>query len=102
MSFSNSPYSPYIADPFNRASTGGSPFSGLPPATLQCFLDQSVAALQQLLTGSKPVTVSYGMGDGQKSVTYQRTDETKLRMHINELRQLLGQGGRRAPVRVGF
>jgi hypothetical protein len=101
MSYTNSALV-LVADPFARAANGQSPFAGVPQATLQQWLNEATTALHTLLTGNKPVVVSYGMGDGQKSVSYQRTDEAKLRRHCDELRVLLGQGGRRRPIRLAF
>jgi hypothetical protein len=89
-----------IADPCAPLASGGSAFTGTPPATLQLYLANAQTALTTLLTGGKPVTVSYGEGSGQKSVTYQRANEAALRQHILELRQLLGIGGRRRAIGV--
>jgi hypothetical protein len=89
-----------INDPCALLAAGGSAFSSLPPAQLQTMLNNALVALDTLITGGKAVTVSYGEGSGQKSVTYQRANEAALRQHIRELRQLLGQGGRRRAIRV--
>ncbi len=101
MSYSNSALV-LVADPFARAANGGSPFAGVPQATLQTWLTEAQIALHTLVTGGKPVTVSYGMGDGQKSVSYQRTDEAKLRYHIEELKKLLGMNRGRSAIRTRF
>jgi hypothetical protein len=85
--------------------------SGLPPtpaaligvdtATLQLWLGQAQAALQQIMIGGSPQTVTYGQGDGQKSVTYGRANEGQLIAWISQLQQALGLfcGRRAIPVR---
>lgn len=76
-------------------------FAGMSEAQLRLALDQAQQALIALLTGSKPVIVSYATGEGNRSVTYGRTDEAKLQMLIRQLNAALGQGGRR-PLAVAF
>jgi hypothetical protein len=101
MSYTNSALV-LIADPFARAANGSSPFANVAPATLQCWLNDAQNALHSLLIGGKPVMVSYGMGDGQKSVTYQRANEAALRQHIMELEKLLGINRGRRAIRMRF
>lgn len=55
-------------------------------ALYQTWLNQADAALHQLMIGKKTVTLSYN----GESVTYQQTDEAKLRQYINELSVALG------------
>ncbi|MEQ8829563.1 MAG: gpW family head-tail joining protein [Alphaproteobacteria bacterium] len=63
-------------------------------ATLQKWLNDAEAALQELTTGLRPVTVAYG----GNSVTYTAADETALRRRISELRMQLGLGSGRRPI----
>lgn len=67
--------------------------AGLSPSTLQAWLSQAQTAYMQLMTGGKPVTVSY---DG-KNVTYEPTDVQKIESFIALLQRQLGiNHGRRA------
>lgn len=76
-------------------------FAGMSEAQLRAAQVQAQQALIDLLTGSKPVQVSYSQGEGTRAVTFGRTDESKLRQLIAELNAALGQGRRRA-IGVGF
>ena len=77
--------------------------TGVAPSTLQTWLSTAQQALADLLTGNKPVTVSYAQGEGNRSVTYRRADETTLRAWILELQQALNvPGTRRRPIRPRF
>ncbi len=76
--------------------------TGVPIATLQAWLLAAQTALHNLQTGQQATTVSYSQGDGQKLVTYQRTNEAALRMHIQELTQALGLGRGRRAIGVRF
>lgn len=70
---------------------------GVPTATLQQWLSEAQAAYHQLLTGGRAQVVTYGQGDGQKSVTYNRANAGQLLAWIQMLQQALGIGcGRRA------
>ena len=92
-----------VNDPFGPAGPGGGgAFAGLPPATLQQILANAQVALSEMIAGGRAVTISYGEGSGQKSVTYQRGSEASLRQHIAELKLLLGTGRPRRPIRFGF
>ena len=74
-----------------------SDLTGIPPATLQQWLLDSQTAMHDLVTGTKPVTVTYTQGDGQRSVTYKPADMAALRGYIQELKAQLGiTCGRRA------
>jgi gpW len=64
---------------------------GVPDDTLQSWLSDARNAYQQLMTGSKAVILTYGMGDGQKSVTYERINSPKLLQWIGQLGQALKQ-----------
>ena len=63
---------------------------------LRAALAAAQAALISLVTGGKATTLSYSQGDGQRLVTFGRTDEGKLRNLIRELNAALGQGRRQA------
>jgi len=71
-------------------------FAGMTVAQLQTLRVTAQTALTDLLTGGKPVMVSYGNGEGQRQVTYTRANEIGLRNLIAELNQALGAGGRHA------
>ncbi|HLH95025.1 MAG TPA: gpW family head-tail joining protein [Xanthobacteraceae bacterium] len=67
--------------------------SGVAIATLQQWLSEAQMAYQQLVTGGKPVTVSY---EG-KSVTYTPAEKAGLVQWIGLLQRQLGiNRGRRA------
>jgi hypothetical protein len=67
--------------------------AGVSQATLQQWLTDAQTAYSQLVTGGRPVTVSY---DG-KSVSYTAADVTKLESWIVSLQKQLGVNiGRRA------
>lgn len=72
--------------------------AGVAKPTLQQWLADAQAAYQQLVTGGKPVTVSY---DG-KSVTYAQTDGAKLENWIGLLQRQLGINRGRRAIRVYF
>lgn len=71
-------------------------FAGMSIAQLTATRATAQQALIDLLTGGKPVTVSYGNGEGQRMVTYTRTNEAALRNLIRDLNEALGLSGRRA------
>jgi hypothetical protein len=60
--------------------------AGTPRQTLQQWLREAQHAYHELMTGGKPVTVSY---DG-KSTTFQTTDSPKLASWIALLQAQLG------------
>lgn len=91
-----------IQDPNPTLSQVIGDFAGLPRATLQSYLNQATTALHNLLVNGQATTVSYSSGDGQKSVTYSRTNETALRNHIRELKSVLRIGPGRHALRLGF
>ena len=67
--------------------------AGVPKATLQQWLSDAQAAYAALVTGGKPVTVSY---EG-KSVTYTAAEKGALQEWIELLQRQLGiNRGRRA------
>jgi hypothetical protein len=69
---------------------------GIAPATLQANLSAAQTALDQLLRGSQTQQVSYGEGNGQRSVTYNRSSIGELRKYIEDLQTQLGYRARRA------
>lgn len=78
---------------------------GVAQATLQVWLGQAQQALQNLSTGQLVQTVSYAQGEGNRSVTYSRTDIAKLREWIGEIQQALNPSDSRftrRPIRVRF
>ena len=77
-------------------------FYGVPRPTLERWLSEAQTAFQQVQTGAKAVTVTYGMGDGQKSVTYNHTNQLALRTHIDELMTALGRQRRRRAITPYF
>lgn len=77
-------------------------FAGQSTATLQQWLSDAQTALQALSTGQKAVTLSYNMGAGAKSVTYQMTDIGMLQQRIDSLAYALGLSPRRRAMRPGF
>jgi hypothetical protein len=67
--------------------------AGLPKATLQQWLTTAQSAYMQLITGGKPISVSY---DG-KAVTYTAAGAAQLQAFIMLLQRQLGiNRGRRA------
>ncbi|HVE20644.1 MAG TPA: gpW family head-tail joining protein [Acidocella sp.] len=71
------------------------PFTGYPVAMLQAALTQAQDALIAVMTGSKPVSVSYAEGTGQRRVEYGKTNATDLYRLIAELERALGITRRR-------
>lgn len=55
-------------------------------ALYQSRLTEAETALHKLLTGNKPVSLNYN----GESMTFQQTDEGKLRAYIGELSVALG------------
>ena len=76
-------------------------FAGMSQAQLLALRVTAQTALIDLISGGKPVTVSYGNGEGQRMVTYTRTNEASLRNLIRELNAALG-GRQRRGVGVRF
>ena len=75
---------------------------GISTATLQQWLLDSQQALHDLITGGKPVSVTYVQGDGQKMVTYTKANIGNLRGYIAELKTQLGITNGRRPFRPVF
>ncbi len=75
---------------------------GVPPATLQQWLADAQAAYQALITGSKPASVSYSQGAGQRMVTYTKTTTGMLTAHIRQLNAALGNVRPRRGIPVRF
>lgn len=79
-----------------------SAFAGMSTPQLQQALLDSQLALIALVTGGKPQVVAYGNGEGQRAVTYTRTNEAQLRAMIRELQTAMGTGPRRRAIGVRF
>lgn len=77
-----------------------SAFAGMSQDQLRAVLATAQTALIDLVTGGKPVMVTYVQGDGTRSVSYARTDELKLRNLIRELSGALGLLRPRRALRV--
>jgi hypothetical protein len=58
---------------------------GVPLATLQTWLLAAQTALQNLMIGALPQTVSYAQGEGNRTVTYTRAQVPQLRAWIAQL-----------------
>jgi len=80
-----------------------STLAGMTQAQLQVALANAQAALVQLQTGSKAVSLSYSQGDGGRSVTYTAANMAGLTQFIMQLQQQLGVPGvKRRALRVIF
>jgi CHASE1-domain containing sensor protein len=66
---------------------------GVPKLTLQTWLQEAQSAYQKLMSGSKVVTLTYGMGDGQKSVTYAPVNSSALLNWIGQLQSAIAGSG---------
>ena len=75
---------------------------GVDTVTLQLWLTQAQQALQQIMVGGLAQTVTYGQGDGQKSVTYARGNQGQLLAWIQQLQQALGLSCGRQAIPVRF
>lgn len=76
-------------------------WAGLPRETLKQYLATAQQAYHEVLTGSRPVSVSYSQETGSKSVTYTQANLPQLLGYIQSLQQALGLNRRRA-LRVRF
>ncbi|MBB2157210.1 phage head-tail adapter protein [Gluconacetobacter diazotrophicus] len=77
--------------------------AGMTTAQLQQALGNAQAALVQLQTGAKVVSVSYAQGDGSRSVSYTAANAAGLTQFIMQLQQQLGiPGVRRRALRPIF
>jgi hypothetical protein len=65
-------------------------FQGMSTAQLQDALTKAQTAYIALSTGSQGESFSYTQGDGNKSVTYTRTNIAQLSALIRQLQQALG------------
>ena len=75
--------------------------SGLTSEQLQANLAAAQQAYSDLMTGGKPVSVSYSQVNGSRSVTYTATNKTDLLNYIQLLQTQLGIT-RRRPLRIVF
>lgn len=77
--------------------------AGVSNTLLNQWLTQAQQAYADLMTGGKPIMVTYSQGDGSnKSVTYTRTDAQQLTMWIKQLQTQLGIICGRRPMRPVF
>jgi hypothetical protein len=65
-------------------------FAGVSTAQLQANLAAAQQAYTDLLTGNKPVSLSYTQGDGAKTATYKPTNVADLTALIQLLQACLG------------
>ncbi|QBL93134.1 hypothetical protein KSAC_08930 [Komagataeibacter saccharivorans] len=80
-----------------------STLAGMTTAQLQAALASAQAALVQLQTGGKVVSVSYAQGDGSRSVSYTQASLPNLTQFIMQIQQQLGVPGvRRRALRPIF
>ena len=76
---------------------------GVDPVLLQQWLADAQAAYQAMMISGNPQTVTYGQGDGQKSVTFSRsTNAGQLAAWILSLQLALGLSPGRRPIAVRF
>lgn len=87
---------------FNSVDLTQTTLAGIDNTTLQTWLQTAQTAYMQLMTGGKPVTVTYTQGDGARTVIYQKTDITQLTMFIKSLQVQLGISRGRRPMRPVF
>ena len=80
-----------------------STLAGMTTAQLQAALASAQAALVQLQTGGKVVSVSYSQGDGSRSVSYTAANMAGLTQFIMQIQRQLGVPGvRRRALRPIF
>ena len=71
-------------------------YAGMTLLQLQALRTALQTALGNITLGTQTQVVSYGSGDGTKSVTFTRTKPDEIRAMIAEINALLGAGRRRA------
>jgi hypothetical protein len=76
--------------------------AGVDNATLKKWLTDAQNALNSLMLGTKAIEVTYTQGDGQRSVTYTRTNMQQLTMWIGQIQAQLGVTHGRRPMRPVF
>ncbi|GBQ69684.1 hypothetical protein AA103196_2281 [Ameyamaea chiangmaiensis NBRC 103196] len=77
-------------------------WAGMTEAQVIAARNGAQVALQQLLSGKRPASVSYAQGDGSRSVSFSNADQAQLRQNIREFNILLGVECRRRPMRPYF
>lgn len=65
-------------------------FAGMSQPALQAALNSAQAAYIALASGAQVTTVTYSQGEGNRSVTYRRTNQGALVQLIGELKACLG------------
>jgi hypothetical protein len=77
--------------------------AGVPIATLQAWQPLLQAALFNSAGGTRPITLSYGQGDGSvKTVTYNLTTFAEINGLLMLVNRLLGNPPARRPMRPYF
>ena len=71
-------------------------------ATLLQFLADARLAYHTLMTGGKPVSLTYDMGAGKKTVAYSPANLGSLNEYIASLERQLGVSGGRRAIGVRF
>ena len=72
---------------------------GMSQPQLQALLASLQTAYAAIITGRREVIVTYGQGEGTKSVTFNQVSATSLRQHITEVQAALGLGQPRRALR---
>jgi hypothetical protein len=83
---------PFVGASWNAADA----LTQLPPAMLQTMLNDAVMARHSLMIGTKEMVVTYGNGDGNRSVTFTRATLPNLNAYIEQLEIALGMRRGRA------
>jgi hypothetical protein len=91
-------YPPWTAG----VSTTPAVLVGVDPVVMRQWLNDAQAAYAAIMVSGVPQTVSYGQGDGQKSVTFSRVNAGQLQRWIEQLAQALGLSVGRRPIAVRF
>lgn len=76
-------------------------WSNLPREVLMQNLVNAQKAYDELIIGTKPVSVSYSQETGAKGVTYSPADSSKLLAYILDLQRALGIN-RRSAIGIRF
>jgi len=83
--------------------TTSSILAGMTTAQLQAALKAAQQAYVDLMTGARGVSFTYAQGDGSRSVTYEKVDQTQLTNFIKMLQMQLGiPTQRRRPIRFSY
>lgn len=77
-------------------------YDGLTREQLQAQLAALQTAYFELTAGKQIASVSYGQGDGSKSVTFRAADIQRLQADIQTLQMKLGISHGRRPIRFSM